>query len=270
MTDHRKCDHAEPPDQMSEPCQRFFSGQDQLVHFLVFTFTLAQRNDDVAKIARETLRAVDDPSDGVEVPPAPSTANQHTEYSAVDEFRSHGQLLLEMMLCRGIDNYLCYLSELLFELFRIRPETLKSGERLKTQDVLSHSTMEDLIHALAERRVQRLAYAGLRELAAYADERLGIPLFDDEHSLARAVRIVELRNIVVHNRGVINNVFLSRVTDSEWELGTHPQLWSPFLMDELDFLAKSVAALDNAVAKKFGVPQSVSRTPPPDQSTASD
>ena len=58
-----------------------------------------------------------------------------TRLSMIDELKNNRQVLLEIVLVRHIENYLNYLSGLLFEVFRQRPETLKSSERVELATV---------------------------------------------------------------------------------------------------------------------------------------
>lgn len=49
-------------------------------------------------------------------------------------------LMAEMTPCRVVDNYLCYVTDLLSLLFRSRPECLKSSETVTLDFVLDHKT----------------------------------------------------------------------------------------------------------------------------------
>src|SRR5260221_6988835 len=115
-----------------------------------------------------------------------------------------GRFVIEMMLVRGADNFLTYVSELLALVFTSRPETLKSGETVRLDEILQHSTMDDLVKRLAERRVERLSYQGMRDLQKDLSEKLSFELFPSPESLVRAVRVIEIRNLLVHNRGIVN------------------------------------------------------------------
>jgi hypothetical protein len=110
-------------------------------------------------------------------------------------FGAFSPLLLEMVLTRGVDSFLTYLSELFSLVFRSRPETLRSREQIRVEDVLEHESMDEVVAFLSERRVGRLAYAGLRDLAKEVESDLGLALFPEPGALDRAVSIVEARNL---------------------------------------------------------------------------
>ena len=60
----------------------------------------------------------------------------------IDELKNNRQVLLEIVLVRHIENYLNFLSGLLFEVFRQRPETLKSSERVELATVLRYESLD--------------------------------------------------------------------------------------------------------------------------------
>jgi hypothetical protein len=146
-----------------------------------------------------------------------------------------------MVAARGVDNFLTFLSELLALLFRERPETLRSSEQqVKVAFVLQHNSMEELTEALGERRVEQLAYAGMRELADRLDDQLGFQLFETEDELRRAIEFIEARNLIVHNRGIVNRTYISRVPWKRAELGERVTLGD--VVENLLWLRESVAS----------------------------
>ena len=58
-----------------------------------------------------------------------------------------------------------------------------------------------------------MSYGGVSRMEEYVRERLGIEPFDTEASKNALVLFIEIRNLHTHNRGVVNDLFLSRVRD---------------------------------------------------------
>jgi hypothetical protein len=50
-------------------------------------------------------------------------------------------------------------------LFTLRPEMLKSNEKVEVQFILEHGSLDELIASITERKVTDLAYKGMKELA---------------------------------------------------------------------------------------------------------
>ena len=119
--------------------------------------------------------------------------------------------------------------------------------------------MEELVAWLAERRVERLAYQGMSTLAEDLSERLGLSLFGEPEDAGRAIRIVEIRNLIVHNRAVVNRVFLSRVPDYPAKEGDRIEIDVDDLFEDVQFLAGLCFDLDRRAAEKFGLPRPITQ-----------
>jgi len=165
-------------------------------------------------------------------------------------------LLFEMALCRSVDNYLNYLSELLALIFKTRPQALKASQQsVPLETILAHSDYGELLGAITEERVIGLSMKGLGDLNAYLEKQLGFPLFDDPDELAFCVLTVEKRNLIVHNRGVINRRYLRNVQRSSGALGERIILDGDSLIQDMGKLAVAALTTDPRVAAKFGIPQ---------------
>jgi len=168
------------------------------------------------------------------------------------------RFVCEMMLVRGTDNFLTYVSELLALIFTTRPETLRSAETVKLEEILEHASMDDLVKRLAERRVERLSYQGMKDLQKDLAEKLNFEIFPSSEPFSRAMRIIEIRNLLVHNRGIVNRTFQVKTGDSSLAIGSLFELRPHPLISDLDFLAKSVLDIDERAALKFGLARSKS------------
>lgn len=247
-------DRAVPPDVMTPACKLYFEDHFRLLGFMGFVSHIASERDRMAVIAASALL------DGVQSDAEAARNRQVVAeggVGALKTLRRYRQLLLQLVVSRGADQFLTYVSDLLAIVFRTRPETMRSNEQVSLNIVLQHQAMEELIAELAERKVQSLSYQGMRDLAVWLEERLGLRLLEDEIALARAMRIVEYRNLFVHNRGVVNDLFLKRVVGYRGAVGDVLQLDIDELLADLDFLAHCVADFDRGAVLKFRLPATV-------------
>ena len=262
MTEEQSHEHAQPPDPMTEPCSRYFRDHWGLMAFVGFVSDLAIYTDKAHMNLLKGLVGKDDDGHYTTL-----TERQRDELKekikrggvAVERLRSQRQLILEMMLCRAVDNCLTYVSDILALIFHTKPETLKSSETIRLDALLQHESMDELISTLAERRVERLAYQGMSDLSADLSERLGFNLFEKDEELERAIRIVEMRNLIVHNRAAVNRRFLFRIPNFSAKLGDTLELNADDVFDDLNFLAHSCSDIDGRAASKFGLPQPILR-----------
>jgi hypothetical protein len=174
---------------------------------------------------------------------------------------THKQLLMELLLCRAVDNFLTYLSEILALIYRSRPEMLRSNETIRLEVILEYETMDDLITFLVEKRVNDLSYQGIQKLADYLSNKLGFDLFERSNDLDTAIRIIETRNIIVHNRAVINDRFLSRVQNFPLGVGEHLHLNHSGVFEDFMFLSQSAKNIDAQAIGKFKLTSLVEKNP---------
>jgi hypothetical protein len=242
--------HLVLPDPMTEPCLRFIQSYKQSLDLVSLVAEFAFRIDEFAAIVAAGAAEVVGETDAV-------TGMIEDGVGAREALQLHFQLLLQMTLCRAVDNYLTYISELMALIFQTRPETLRSSETVRLDMILQHETMDDLISSLAEKRVNELSYQGMRNLSAYLSKRLGFRLFDRNDDLEHAVRLIEFRNVIVHNRGIANRVFLSRLPGLDMRLGETIELDPDTMHNAIVFLAQSAFDIDTRAAIKFDLPRPV-------------
>jgi hypothetical protein len=195
----------------TEACYKFQRQHHEIFDFFFFGMKLAKHSDFVRVTAAEALAKSENPeyrqsSKDVKEDPEP----------AFRKFRSFASYQSEIMVTRSVDNFLWYVSTLLQTCMIKRPEILRSKEQIKTEDILKFSKRADLVQFLIDRKVNELSYGGLRRLEEFLDQSLGMPLFSSEDERTLVTIAVELRNIYIHNRGIVNELFLSRLKDREY------------------------------------------------------
>ena len=235
-----------PPEPMSQPCGHFFIEHVRLYSLTSFVIGLVEH-------------AVTSDLAWVGLSEGPVSRLKDTERASlgraiklIDEFLHHSDLVFELMFIRYVDNFLTYISDLLALIFKTRPETLKSGDSVRVEDVLSFPTIQDFIESLTERKILQLSTRGFSQLENYLSERLGFELFKSGDDFLRAKIIIEVRNVFVHNRGIANKIFASRAPEFEAELGKRITLSKEEVVASIAFLTRSVAETDTQAAQKFG------------------
>ncbi len=160
------------------------------------------------------------------------------------------QFLFQVVLVRHIENYLNYLSGLLFDIFTQRPETLKSSEMVTLEEVLSYDSMDDLTRAIAQRRVNSLSYKSFDHLVEYFALQFGLVVFA-QPQLASVAEAVETRNISVHNRCIVNERYVKKTGVAPSLIGSRRNLSMEQLDTLVPMLADGVRRLDGQARRKF-------------------
>src|SRR6056297_490597 len=118
----------------TKAAKEFFSSWHDINRLFDFVLALAGRADHVAKTAYTALLETQhDPAKKAEM-----EASWNNRRGAIDELKANRQLLLETILVRHVENFINYLSAVLFEIFTTRPETLKSSDKVEVAKVLEH------------------------------------------------------------------------------------------------------------------------------------
>lgn len=241
------------PERLTAAAVSFLEEETRLIGFAAFVRELARRSDRVRAVAAAALEANPDRRAELE-----STID--ADGPASREFGKYGELLRQTVLVRTVDSYLTYVSETLGEVFRRRPEMLRSEKHVRLDLVLQHHTMDDLISTLAEREVERLAYLGLDDLSNELEKRFGLVLFELDEQRDRAVIDVERRNLIVHNRGVVNGRWVAKVGRDHGVEGDALDLGAHGPWDALVNFHNAVIATDVRLVAKFRLETEASPT----------
>ena len=229
-------------------CQKYLDEHYSLLNYIGFISHLALQTDETAQIAIEALYRDKNPQK------YKKELEQIKKRGATKTLRLFKHFILEMALCRAVDNYLCYMSDLLAIIIMKRPEILRSSEIVKLDFILGFSDMKALISDLAEKKVNHLSYQGMRDLYTYMNEKLGFQIFQDEDQKERAVKIIEIRNLIVHARGIVTKIFKHKVPNFNLKLGKKIELSVTQTFNDVNFFSECVLYADEVAIKKFKLP----------------
>jgi hypothetical protein len=227
-------------------CRDFYDSWSRINSFLSFVLYLVNRIEANAHIAHDTLLTVErDPMKRKEM-----EVEWARRVSTADELKNHRQIFMEIILVRHVENYLGYLSLLLYEIFNQRPETLRSSDKVDLSLVLSHDSIEGLVKSIAERKVEELSYQSFNQLGEFFKERFNIQLLK-ESEIEQMVEVIETRNISVHNRCIINKRYLKRTNGDPALLGKRKELFIGQIESLIESLATSVRNVDATARKRL-------------------
>jgi hypothetical protein len=235
-----------PPRTGTPAARDFWSTYERTKAFGAFVLSMAAHIDAMRgpiRNLKEALAKSDDER-------AEIRAQDANYRGAMADVAANRQVLLEILLVRHVENYLSYLSSILFEILRQRPEAMKSQDKVDLEFVISHASRESLIRGLAERKVDSLSYASFDKLAEYFENHFHIAICsDNDRDLIREA--IETRNISVHNRCRINRRYLERVPNSTRKRGSLRALVLADLEALLPALYRSVRKMDRDARRRL-------------------
>lgn len=234
------------PGSGTEALQSYLQSFAQINEFLNFVLGMVSHIEHTAKKMRElkaTLEKV--------VPPEKHVPESEWK-GPLEDLKKHRQLFLEILLVRHVENYLNFLSSLLRVIFVSRPEVLRSAEKIDLETVFRHSSIDDLVRTVAERKVESLSYSSFGDLATYFEEKFHIDLVQSD-DLRTVVEAIETRNISVHNRCVVNQRFVTRTGLTDAKVGKTRSLGIEDVERIAVVLTRSSLAVDKAARKSLGI-----------------
>jgi hypothetical protein len=169
-------------------------------------------------------------------------------------FEQANRTFIEVLFSRSIDNFLTYLSDLLGEIFIQQPALLRSQEQVVMQDVLAHQSLDEFIRWAADRKVTSLSYSGIGEISDYFQRRAGLMLVQNQDHWPQLVDSVAIRNLLVHNRGIVDQRFLAGTKKSRAMVGTPLELDQARAFELLDQVYAVALDLDRRAVNKFRLP----------------
>jgi hypothetical protein len=193
--------------------------------------------------------------------------NRQTPLKALDPFqvasqapgkrtqfiREEMQRFLEIFLSRAVDNLQVYLVDVIREVLQKRPEVLSDRRMdLSVAEILAYPSLDAMLSAIIEMKVQGLGYGGFRKLRDWCTRR-GIPLTAQDQDIEAIVEYIATRNVIAHNRGVVNDVYTSLVANPAFTQGDIRRLQKVDLDKCRLLLARVVDDSDAAISAKFAL-----------------
>ena len=217
----------------------------------LFTFILdsVMSSDYVSAVAKQALEGpenlkIESPGELASISPGPRTKH----------IRKNKQLFLELFLSRLVDNFQCYIVSVIREVLNVQPRVLVSSQpTLSLEYVFQFQNIEDLQADVVEAKVNDLSYQGFQKLKQWCLER-SIPIIVDSVFEAKLVELISIRNIIVHNRGIIDKKYLRTHRDSKFEFGKLREIDVDELFESDNILHKVVSDTDIAIQGKFNLP----------------
>jgi hypothetical protein len=220
----------------------------QINRFYQFVLTMVSSIEHVSTVAHEALVSTEhDETKRIEM-----ISQWEIRRGPVHELKENRQFFLEVIYVQHVENFLAYLSGLLFDVFTQRPETLRSSEKVDIASVLKHDSIESLVRELAERKVEALSYSSFADLSDFFHERFGLRVGTDVQR-EKITEAIEIRNISVHNRCLVSKRFTARLPASQIQIGQRYELYVHHVDRIVPLLLEFVRDLDQDMIRKLSL-----------------
>jgi hypothetical protein len=154
----------------------------------------------------------------------------------------------ETVLCRFVDTFHVYLADLIRIALKKEPRLLRSGAMLRADEILEYRSIAEVMEYLIAKKVDELAYAGFAAVLRYVRDGMGAKVTIETDTISKATRAIAVRNIIVHNRGVVNDRFIAQTCATDVHSGERYCLRTNDVFSWMDALRAVISELDTAVA----------------------
>ncbi|PNQ74159.1 hypothetical protein BA950_15375 [Erythrobacter sp. SAORIC-644] len=156
-----------------------------------------------------------------------------------------------MMFARAVDNFQTFLVDLLLIVFDEHPHSFFK-KKIDISRVFEAGSIETLRREAIEREIGSLSYKNLSDLNGFVKSSTGCLLFSNNLMLSRVAHLINLRNVIVHSRGIVSTVSKDRLPHRNYVLGervTHPSAFKA-----MTYLFHCGKHVDLSVTKHFTLP----------------
>jgi hypothetical protein len=161
-----------------------------------------------------------------------------------DDLRYFHYSNLAVVLWASFETYNVTLFE---QLYRERPELLKSSEQIMVKDVVEHH--QSVLDYLIERQLETIGHFKLKEIIDHYKKRLGIEI--SAIKTARLEKYYFLRNVVAHKTGLVRPTQKVKAQQDFHIVGDEIRVSKTFLLEMAELLEATVKYIDAKIVEKF-------------------
>ncbi len=180
----------------------------------------------------------------------------------VNSTATQGPLLFDLVLVRAIESCQTYIAEVLRLIYEKHPASAGDLEKVGFDFVLSFDSIEELVSAGIEQKVHVLSNKSMADLDTYVQKVHGFSLFATDDQRQHASWLIAIRNLMVHNRSIVNRRLLDRQPASGYKIGDCLKLNLSENLAHLRFLIDWICDVDVRLIERFSLP-SQPRSPRP-------
>src|ERR1035437_2464499 len=168
--------------------------------------------------------------------------------SGVPTDNPEGKMLMRILFSSCADTFETFMSDLLYEIYLAKPQTLKSEATVTVKEVLDCSDMQEFITRYAKEKLTKLQRGSVKGFIADNKAIKSLNVFDATR-IEEIEKILQIRHLYTHQNGIIDEKFrksfpLTKVNDE------YRMTLDEFL-DRFDYLAQAIEAVDEAARKDF-------------------
>lgn len=162
-----------------------------------------------------------------------------------------GKILSRILFSSCADNFETYLSDLLFEIYLAKPDTLKSDKQVSVKEVLDCSDIQEFISFYAKKKIGQLKRGSVKNFISENNQISSLKAIDETRQ-AEIEKILQIRHLYAHNNGIVDEKFLKYFPTSH-KLNDVFELSIDETLDLVQYLLETVELIDKAAILEYNL-----------------
>lgn len=140
--------------------------------------------------------------------------------SQIDVFKESPILLRQMCLIFLVSCFDLYFCDIITEYYKKDLRRLKfDSKNISYKDLLEFNSMNEIQEYLIEKECINTNYLNYTKKIKYIRDIFGITISDEEANISEINTIIKIRNIIIHNNGIVNATFKKEIPESKYKIG---------------------------------------------------
>jgi len=162
-----------------------------------------------------------------------------------------GKILSRILYSSFADNFETYMSDLLYEIFLAKPETLKSEQTVTIKEVLNCTDLQDFIEYWAKQKIGKLQKGSVKGFIEDTPQIKKLSVLEN-NEIKEIDKLLQIRHLYSHRNGIVDDKFLKFFPNIA-ELNTEFIMSINDIVDKLEYFIEIVERIDNKAIDKYSL-----------------
>jgi hypothetical protein len=158
-----------------------------------------------------------------------------------------GKMLMRILFSSCADTFEIFMSDLLYEIYLAKPETLKSNAQVTVKEVLDCSDMQEFISRHAKSKLKKLQRGSVKGFIADNKQIKSLGVFDTRQEEIEG--ILQIRHLYAHQNGLVDDKFREYFPTAR--LNDEYRMTLDEFLTRFEYLAEAINAVDEAARKDY-------------------
>jgi Putative DNA-binding domain len=162
-----------------------------------------------------------------------------------------GRILSRILFSSFVDNFETYLSDLLYEIFLAKPESLKSEKTVTLREVLDCSDLQEFVIMQSKKRIEKLQRGSIKNFLEDTKQIADLKVID-KIKQDEIDKIFQIRHLYSHRNGIVDEKFLQYFT-GQFQPSSEHKMSVKDICDNLCDLAEIANKIDEAAIATYNL-----------------